>query len=152
MRRSGVFASVLALGALSIAGCGSGGPSAQEKQFVAKANAICRQEMAALSKTPEPTTIAAALGFLPKAIALIERQSTRLEALPAPASKRGELQAALGGGRRLGALLTRFLHQLHSGSFEVTSFASVQSQSVALREQINTHFRKAGLKSCLASV
>jgi hypothetical protein len=150
MRRRGVFASGLALVALTVGGCGSGA-SAQEKQFVAKGNAICRQELAVLSKTPEPTTVTAALSFLPKAIALIKRQSARLEALNAPASKRGELQAALGSGRRLDSLLTGFLRQLHSGTYEVASFASVQAQSVALREQINSHFRRVGLDSCLTS-
>jgi hypothetical protein len=142
----------LALVCTAIAGCGgSSGPSAQEKQFVAKANAICAQELAGLNKTPEPTSPTQAIGYLPKAIAVIQRQSTRLAALSAPGAKGTELHAALASGRQLGTLLDGFLHKLRSGSFELATFTQVQTQSVALREQINAHFRKAGLSSCVTS-
>jgi hypothetical protein len=142
----------LALICAAVAGCGgSSGPSAQEKQFVAQANAICAQELAVLNKTPEPTSPTQAIGFLPKAIAIIQRQSARLQALSVPASKRAELQAALGSGRQLGRLLEGFLRKLRSGSFELATFTQVQTQSVTLREQINAHFRKAGLTSCVTS-
>jgi hypothetical protein len=148
------FASAAAIVAICavLAGCGgSSGPSAQEKQFVAQANAICAQELAVLNKTPEPTSPTQAIGYLPKALAIIQRQSARLEALSVPASKRGELQAALASGTQLGTLLEGFLRKLHSGSFELATFTQVQTQSVALREQINAHFRKAGLTSCVTS-
>ena len=148
------FASLaaIALICIAVAGCGgSSGPSSQEKQFVAQANAICAQELAVLNKTPEPTSPTQAVGFLPKAIAIIQRQSLRLEALSAPASKRAELQAALASGRQLGTLLAGFLGKLRSGSFELATFTQVQTQSVTLREQINAHFRKAGLTSCVTS-
>ena len=92
---------VLGLVCAVLAGCGGGGSSAQEKQFVAQANAICAQELAVLSRTPEPTTPAQAISYLPKAIAIIQRQSGRLEALPVPASKRRDLEAALSTGRQL---------------------------------------------------
>jgi hypothetical protein len=142
----------LALICASVAGCGgSSGPSAQEKQFVAQANAICTQELAVLSRTPEPTSPTAAIGYLPKAIAIIQRQGARLSALSAPASKRAQLQAALGTGQQLGALLEGFLRKLRSGSFELATFTQVQTQSVTLREQINAHFRSAGLTSCVTS-
>ena len=148
------FASAAAIGAICavLAGCGgSSGPSAQEKQFVAQANAICAQELAVLSKTPEPTSPTQAIGYLPKALAIIQRQSARLQALSVPASKRGELQAALASGTQLGTLLEGFLRKLHSGSFDLATFTQVQTQSVTLREQINAHFRKAGLTSCITS-
>jgi hypothetical protein len=142
----------LALICAAIAGCGgSSGPSAQEKQFVAQANAICAQELAVLKTTPEPTSPTQAIGYLPKALAIIQRQGARLQALSVPASKRAELQAALANGQQLGTLLAGFLRKLHSGSFELATFTQVQSQSVALREQINAHFRKAGLTSCVTS-
>jgi hypothetical protein len=151
MSRFATFAA-LALICAAAAGCGgSSGPSAQEKQFVAQANAICRQELAVLNKTPEPTSPTQAIGYLPKALAIIQRQSARLQALSVPASKRAELQAALASGRQLGTLLEGFLRKLQSGSFELATFTQVQSQSVTLREQINAHFRKAGLTSCVTS-
>ena len=148
------FASLatVALICAAIAGCGgSSGPSAQEKQFVAQANAICAQELAVLNKTPEPTSPTEAIGYLPKALATIQRQATRLQALSVPASKRAELQAALASGQQLGALLQGFLGKLRSGAFELATFTQVQTQSVTLREQINAHFRKAGLTSCVTS-
>jgi hypothetical protein len=142
----------LALICAAIAGCGgSSGPSAQEKQFVAQANAICTQELAVLKTTPEPTSPAQAISYLPKAIAIIQRQSARLSALSAPASKRRELEAALATGGRLGTVLEGFLRKLRSGSFELATFTQVQTESVTLREQINAHFRKAGLESCVTS-
>ena len=140
----------LVVGAL-LAGCGGGGSSAQEKKFVAQANAICAQELAVLSRTPEPTTPAQAISYLPKAIAIIQRQSGRLEALSVPASKRRDLEAALSTGRQLGVILVRFLHQLRAGTYQLATFSQVQSQSVTLREQINVHFRKAGLTRCVTS-
>jgi hypothetical protein len=141
----------LALSCALLAGCGGAGtgPSAQEKQFVAAANAICAQELAVLNKTPEPTLPQQAIGYLPKAIAVIQRQSGRLEALNVPASKRADLASAVGSGRQLGVILTGFLHQLHTGKYELATFAQVQSQSITLREQINAHFSKAGLTRCL---
>ncbi|HEV2982242.1 MAG TPA: hypothetical protein VGX51_12485 [Solirubrobacteraceae bacterium] len=151
MSRFGFFAA-LALICAVVAGCGgSSGPNAQEKQFVAQANAICAQELAVLNKTPEPTSPTQAIGYLPKALAIIQRQSTRLQALSVPASKRAELEAALASGRQLGVLLEGFLRKLHAGSFELATFTQVQTQSVTLREQINAHFRQAGLASCLTS-
>ena len=114
-------------------------------------NAICAQELAVLSRTPEPTSPQQAIGYLPKAIAIIQRQSARLEALSVPASKRADLAAALGTGRQLGVILVRFLHQLRAGTYELATFSQVQSQSVTLREQINAHFRKAGLTRCVTS-
>ena len=148
------FASLAALALIgaAIAGCGgASGPSAQEKQFVAQANAICAQELAVLSKTPEPTSPTQAISYLPKALGIIQRQSARLHALSVPASKRGELDAALAAGRRLGTMLEGFLRKLHTGSFELATFTQVQTESVTLREQINAHFRKAGLTSCVTS-
>jgi hypothetical protein len=147
-----VSLAALALICAAVAGCGgSSGPSAQEKQFVAQANAICAQELAVLNKTPEPTSPTQAIGYLPKALAIIQRQSARLQALSVPAAKRPELEAALGSGRQLGTLLEGFLRKLRSGSFELATFTQVQTQSVTLREQINAHFRKAGLTSCVTS-
>jgi hypothetical protein len=151
MNRIGSVAA-LSLVCAVVAGCGgSSGPSAQEKQFVAQANAICTQELAVLAKTPEPTSPTAAISYLPKALAIIQRQGARLSALNAPASKRAEVQAALASGQQLGTLLAGFLQKLRSGSFELATFSQVQSQSVTLRQQINAHFRKAGLTSCVTS-
>ena len=147
----GLLTAVLGLVCAVLAGCGGGGSSAQEKKFVAQANAICAQELAVLSRTPEPTTPAQAISYLPKAIAIIQRQSGRLEALPVPASKRRDLEAALSTGRQLGVILVRFLHQLRAGTYQLATFSQVQSQSVTLREQINVHFRKAGLTRCVTS-
>jgi hypothetical protein len=138
----------VALGLL--AGCGRGA-SAEEARFVAEANAICAQEVAILNRSREPTSPTQAIGYLPKAIAIIERESGRLAALAAPASKRGEVQAAIGAGRQLGAVLARFLRQLRTGSYELATFAQVQQQSTALRDQMNAHFRKAGLGRCVTS-
>jgi hypothetical protein len=139
----------LALSCAAFAGCGGGGSDAKEKKFIAAANAICAQELAVLNKAPEPTTPAQAIDYLPKAIGIIQHQSARLAALEVPASKRADLTAAVSTGRQLGDVLTRFLHQLRAGSFDLTTFTQVQSQSVALREQINAHFRKAGLSRCI---
>jgi hypothetical protein len=142
----------LALICAAVAGCGgSSGPSAQEKQFVAQANAICAQELAVLKTTPEPTSPTQAITYLPKAIAIIQRQSARLSALSVPSSKRGELEGALARGRQLGTVLEGFLGKLRSGHFELSTFTQVQSESVTLREQINAHFRKAGLTSCVTN-
>jgi hypothetical protein len=134
-----------------IAGCGGSGASSAEKQFIASANAICAEELAVLARTPEPTLPTQAVGYLPKAIAIIQRQSGRLEALQVPASKRADLQGALGSARQLGVILTSFLHQLRAGSYNLATFSQVQQQSITLREQINAHFRKAGLTRCLTS-
>ena len=68
-----------------------------------------------------------------------------------PASKRRDLEAALSTGRQLGVILVRFLHQLRAGTYQLATFSQVQSQSVTLREQINVHFRKAGLTRCVTS-
>ena len=145
------FTVLVALTCAALAGCGGSGEDAKVKKFIAAGNAICAQELAVLSKTPEPTSPQAAIGYLPKAIAIIQRQSARLEALSVPASKRADLAAALGTGRQLGVILVRFLHQLRSGTYELATFSQVQSQSVTLREQINAHFRKAGLTRCVTS-
>jgi hypothetical protein len=151
MMTKGRLTAVLGLVCAVLAGCGGGGSGAQEKKFIAAANAICAQELAVLSRTPEPTTPAQAVRYLPKAIAIIQRQSGRLEALAVPASKRRDLDAALSTGRQLGVILVRFLHQLRAGTYELATFSQVQSQSVTLREQINAHFRKAGLTRCVTS-
>jgi hypothetical protein len=151
MTRQRRFTVVLGLVCAALAGCGGGGSAAQEKKFTAAANAICAQELAVLSRTPELTTPTQAISYLPKVIAIIQRQSGRLEALAVPASKRADLEAALGSGRQLGLILVRFLHQLRAGTYELATFSQVQSQSVTLRQQINAHFRKAGLARCVTS-
>lgn len=148
IRRSLVLAALLGV---TLYGCGGGGQSAQEKRFIAQGNAICAQELAILNRTPEPVTPTQAISYLPKAIAIIQRQSARMQALTAPPAKRAAVAAALSSGHQLAAVLEAFLHKLRTGSLELSTFAQVQSQSVSLREQINADFRRAGLKGCVTS-
>jgi hypothetical protein len=135
--------------ALALASCG--GSNKQQASYVSRANAICRQALAELHKTPEPTTPAQAISFLPRAITIIEHQVAGLDALDVPASQRGHLQAALGSVRSLGTVLGGFVHQLRAGTVELSTFEQVQTQSTTLRAQINRQFRQAGLSGCVDS-
>lgn len=133
--------------AVILAGCG--GSNKQQARYVAHGSAICRQALAQLHSTPEPTTPAQAIAFLPRAITIIERQVASLGSLEVPASHQTELHAALGSVKSLGTVLQRFLHELRAGTVELSTFQQVQTQSNSLRAQINSQFRQAGLSACV---
>lgn len=135
--------------AVLLVGCGGSGK--RHTTYVARGNAICREALVELHRTPEPTTPAQAISFLPRAITIIERQVASLAALDVPASNRGDLDAALGSVRSLGIVLQRFLHQLRAGTVELSTFEQVQAQTNTLRAQIKGHFRQAGLSACVDS-
>jgi hypothetical protein len=130
-----------------ITGCG--GSNRQQATYVAQGNAICRQALAELHRTPEPATTRQAVSYLPRAITIIEHQVAGLTELNVPSSHRSELQAALGSVRSLGTLLQGFLQQLRAGTVELRTFQQAQAQSNTLRAQINSHFRQAGLSACV---
>jgi hypothetical protein len=131
---------------LLLAGCGGSGSSTPK--YVAAGNAICSEQLAQLNKLPQPTTPEQAVAYLPQAVAIMQRETTRLAALELPASKRAQFQAALAGTRQLASVLRGVLRKLRSGVIEISAFAQVQAQSDALRADIDAHLRQAGLARC----
>jgi hypothetical protein len=140
--------SIALLGAacLLLAGCGGSGSSTPK--YVAAGNVICAEQLTQLNRLSQPTTPEQAVTYLPQALAIMQRETTRLTALELPASKRAQFQAALAGTRQLAAILHGVLHKLHSGLIEISAFAQVQAQSDALKAQIDAHLRQAGLARC----
>jgi hypothetical protein len=134
---------------LALAGCGGGG-STRPAAYVAQGNAICAQELSVLHRYPEPATPAQALTYLPHAIGTLEHTSARLSALSLPTKARAQLGAALGAGSQLVGVLRGFLGKLRSSTIELATFAQVQTQSNALRAQMNAHLREAHLTSCVS--
>jgi hypothetical protein len=143
---------------LLLAGCGrassshpASSPAASAPPtFVASANAICAQQLAQLDKLPQPTTPEGAVSYLPQALAIMHSETTRLTALQVPASDRAQLNAGLASAGQLADLLRSFLGKLKSGMLEVSTFGQVQTQSDALKADVDAHFRQAGLQWCAA--
>lgn len=106
--------------------------------------------MAQLNQVARPATPEAAISYLPRVLAIIERQRGRLSALPVPARMRTEFAAGLAGQGQLAALLRHVLRRLQTGIVEVGTFVRIEAQSDRLRAQINRHFRDAGLARCAA--
>jgi hypothetical protein len=141
-------AAALALACAPLAGCGGSGSG--QPQYVAAADAICSTQLAQLNRLPQPTTPTEAVSYLPEAITIMRRETAELATVRPDAAHRAQLADALAGARALAATLARLLHQLRSGTIlELSSFVQVQSQSEALRAQIDAHFRRADLARCV---
>lgn len=140
----------IAASCLLLAGCGTSSHAAPKAPpYAAQASHICASELSKLNSIVRPTTPEAAISYLPRAVAIMHAENAQLRALDPSSSAEGELSAALATSDRLSALLSDFLHHLKTGIVELTSFAQVQTQSNALRLQIDSHFRRAGLTACL---
>lgn len=152
--RSAIAVTVLACGLL--AGCGTTSSrtaapqasSSREPRYLAAGNAICQEQLAQLNRLQQPTTPAQTVSYLPRALVIIKREAARLGALHTSNSGAGELAAALASTQRLTVLLTRFLDELRHGMVEFAALTAVQSQSMTVRAQIDSHFRQAGLPRC----
>ncbi|HXW58327.1 MAG TPA: hypothetical protein VEJ23_02490 [Solirubrobacteraceae bacterium] len=154
MADSRPFASVLAGCALLctcalLAGCGEGSSAAASPPYVARGDRICATQLALLARLPQPTTPDQAVTYLPHVLTALHGESTQLRTLQPPPSTRGELREALADTSRLSALLSGFLDRLRTGIVEITMFGQIQSQSTALRTQIDAHFRRAHLMRCV---
>lgn len=150
MARSRSIAPVALCCAL-LAGCGAGASTSSSKapQYVAQGNRICAAQLAVLDRLPRPTTPEAAVAYLPHVLAIMHAERTQLRALDPGSAGQAKLTAALTETSRLSALLSRFLNHLDTGIVELTSFGQVQTESNALRSQIDTDFRRAGLVRCV---
>jgi hypothetical protein len=143
---------------LLLAGCGgSGGSTAapatsssasSSSTYVVAADAVCSRQLAQLNKLPRPTTPEGALTYLPQALPIMRREVIGLQTLKAPASEQAQFAAGLATARELSTLLGDLLHKLHSGIVEVSALTSLQTQSEALRANLDAHFRSAGLAQC----
>jgi uncharacterized protein involved in exopolysaccharide biosynthesis len=143
-RRSIVLLGVACVGL--VAGCG--GAASSTPKYVAAANAICTEQLAQLGRLPQPTTPEQAVSYLPRALAIMRRETTGLASLDPVGSGRAQLAAALADTQQLAAVLRRFLDQLQAGIVEINTLSQVQTQANELRSQIDTHFRQAGLARC----
>jgi hypothetical protein len=156
-RRHALALLTLLCGALG--GCGSASTGSASTHTVAPApaytaagNAICARELTRLHGLAQPSTPEQAIGYLPRALAIMHSETDSLAALDQPATgSDAQLEAALDGTRELAGTLAAFLRQLRSGMIDLTAFAAVQGKSIALREALDRHFRLAGLASCAAT-
>jgi hypothetical protein len=149
MLRAGITSSLLATAlAAALAGCGGGSGRGASSAYASAAESICRQERVRLEAMPQPRTPAQAIGYLPHAIGIIGDEAGRLSALRPPPQQSGAVHDALTAAQRLNGVLSRFLARLRAGSVELSTFAQVQTQGTALRDEIDASFRRAGLAAC----
>jgi hypothetical protein len=143
---------------LLLAGCGGAGGSAaapstassasSSPTYVAAADAICSRQLGQLNKLPRPTTPEGALTYLPRALPIMRREVTALQTLKAPAREQAQFAAGLASARKLSTVLGGLLHKLHSGIVELSALTELQTQTEALRADLDAHFRSAGLAQC----
>lgn len=134
---------------LLLAACGGSSSTAASQAYVARGEQICATQLALLARLRRPTTPDQAVTYLPRVLAVLHAESTRLQTLDPTAPARSQLALALADTTRLSTLLSGFLDRLRTGIVEITTFGQIQSQSNALRLQIDTHFRRAGLVRCV---
>ena len=123
-------------------------PASIAPAYIASANAICTRQLARLNGLTMPVSAEAAVSYLPRALSILHAETHQLEAIDPPASGRAQFADALAGERQLTALLGGFLHELQTGLVELSAFAHVQARGNALRAEIDSHFRRAGLARC----
>jgi hypothetical protein len=138
----------VSLACVLLAGCGGSTP--QAPSYATAGNAICTEQAAQLGVLRKPATVEQAVAYLPSALAIMRRETARLGALDASGSPHARLDAALASTRALTALLARLLHELRGGMVELGELAAVQTQTTALRAQVDARFRQAGLPRCAA--
>jgi hypothetical protein len=144
MARTHVLA-LLSSAAILLAGCA--GSAAPPPAYVAAADVICTAQLAQLDRLPEPATPEQAVTYIPEAIAILEREQSRLAALEPPGRVRGQFAAGLAGQGQLAAML-HVSEELRSGLVEVGTLSRAQAEGQTLRADINAHFRQAGLARC----
>jgi len=130
--------------------CGCGGTSARPAAYVAAGNEICAGQVTQLHHLHRPSTPEQALSYLPHVLAIMHTETGKLAALDPPASTQAQFASALTDSRELSAILTRFLQQMRAGIVQLTTFATVQTESIALSKRLNARFRSVGLTRCVA--
>ena|SRR5271166_3990626 len=154
---------LLGLGCLPFAACGGSTSSSSpagsasspvvssasaSARYLAAGNAICTKQLTQLNKLAQPTSAEQAVSYLPRALVIMQRETSGLTALDPPAPERAQAAAGLASSQQLAALLRRFLHELRGGLVEISTFGRVQARTGALRADVNAHFRLAGLTRC----
>jgi hypothetical protein len=128
--------------------CGCGSSTSAPPAYVAAGNSLCVKELGQLNRLHRPSTPEQALSYLPRALAIMRSETGGLAALHPPASGQHQFAAALTDTRELATVLSSFLHQLRGGIVQFTTFATVQTRSIALTKQLDTRFRQVGLTRC----
>lgn len=109
------------LAALALAGCGGGGDSAGGKltkaEFVAQANAICKDYDARIDALGDPGSIEDLVGLAGKATPIAEDSVAKLRALKAPEDLQAGYDEYLASGDVNVALLTQLGEAAKSGDF-----------------------------------
>lgn len=136
----------LGLSCLALGGCGGVAHTASD--YASAGNAICAEQASQLGGLHKPATVEQAVTYLPPALAIMRRETDRLQALDGTGAARAKLTAALASTRALSALMAHLLGQLRHGMVEFAELAAVQAQSTALRARIDARFRDAGLPRC----
>lgn len=141
---------VALLGVLALLLTGCGGSAGQPSAYVAAGDAICTSQLAQLNRLPRPTTPEGAVSYLPRALAILKRERSRLAALDPPSPMRAQFKAGLASQGQLAALLGHVYHQLETGLVEIGTFSRVQTESDTLSADITAHLQRAGLARCAA--
>jgi hypothetical protein len=136
-------ASLCALSAVILVGCGSAGIGAD---FVARGEAICRDAQKAGSSLKKPTTHAELARFFDRALALSKDEVGKLSALHSPTDKAGAYRAWIAGLDQAIGLLTQADAAARAGN--VAQLQAVVQEGNALTQTNLADARAVGLLIC----
>lgn len=141
---------VLAAAAATLAGCGGSGDNDEEgvskAEWIAKADALCKQSFAASERVPQPQTTEQFDDYLAEMLALSRRFDPRFEALGAPEGDEDTV-ANLVRLNEEGTLLLRNLLEAVRAR-DVAKVERIVSQGTANAREFAAAARAYGAKEC----
>jgi hypothetical protein len=121
---------VVALSACCVAACG--GHTATKQDVIAQGNAICAAALRDLRATPSPaggaTSLPALAAYLRAVMPIIQREASKLQALPRPAADRALLDQYVSAVVRSGAMYRALAAAARRGDQDGVNQALAQLQ------------------------
>lgn len=115
---------------------------------MAEGNAICAAQRGPLYRIAHSSSPEQSIAELPSTLGALHAELASLRSLDAAGGAHAELTVAVQATSELASLLARLLHKLRDGTTELTQLIAIQHEARALRVELDTRFRRAGLTRC----
>jgi hypothetical protein len=136
---------LLACGGVLLAGCG-GGSGSSSRDFVAKANAICKQVNDKIKALGQPTSVAQIEQIGPAAVAAERAGLHQLSTLVPPSEASADWQKIVAGLTHLSANASAALAAIKTN--DSAAVAKLAADDNKVRTQVTALATKRGVKEC----
>lgn len=133
---------------LAISGCGGGssGGGLSKKDYISKADAICREIDKKINAIPNPQKVQDVAGFVDKTTPVIDDGIARLEKLEAGNDIKAGAAELLSGLKQQRAVIDDL--RAAAGKKDTQAMQQVSAKGSRMSKQLSTQAKRTGFKNC----